>query len=120
VRKELKEQPVLHLYLELRENGYVTAEQVATAVHEQLKKLDKPYAELEAFAGLRPLEVTLLPEGAFHDYIVRQRANGADLAHLKPPHINPSDNIIGYLVNSGVKVTVGSKKTQELEAVPRR
>jgi len=120
VRKEVKEKPVLHLYLEPKENGYVNAEHVAASIHEELKKLDKPYAELESFVGLQPLEVTLLPEGAFHEYKLRQQAAGAELAHLKPPHINPSDNIIGYLVNSGGKVTVGSKKTQELEAVPRR
>ncbi|GAI40925.1 unnamed protein product, partial [marine sediment metagenome] len=90
VRKEVREKPILHLYLELRENGYVTEEQVAESVHHELKRLDAPYADLEVFLGLRPLEVTLLPENAFQGYMLRQQAAGADLAHLKPPHINPS------------------------------
>ncbi len=116
VRKEVKKQPMLHLYLELGQDGYMTAEQAAASIHEQLKKLDKPYTELESFMGLQPLEVTLLPKGAFHEYKLRQQAAGADLTHLKPPHINPSDSIINLLVNSG-RV---SMEERELEAVHSR
>jgi len=117
VRKELKGKPVLHLYLELKENGYITPEQVAASVHEQLKRLDTPYADLESFIGLRPLEVTLLPQEAFQSYMLRQQAAGADLAHLKPPHINPSDGIIDCLVNGSSKIPVTSKKEHQLEAI---
>jgi len=111
VHKEVKEKPVLHLYLELKEDGYVSTEQATALIHEELKKLDKPYAELESIVGLKPLEVTLLPEEAFHKYKLRQQATVADLTQLKPPHINPSDSIIHFLVNSG-KV-----RKEELEVV---
>ncbi len=104
--KEVKDKPALHLYVELKENGYVTAGQVAASVHEELKKLDTSYADLESFTGLRPLEVTLLPQNAFRLYKQRQQASGADLAQLKPPHINPTDAIIDFLVNTAGKVTV--------------
>ncbi len=112
VRKEVREKPILHLYLEPRENGYVTEERVAKLVHHELKRLDAPYADLEAFLGLRPLEVTLLPENAFQGYMARQQAAGADLAHLKPPHINPSDGIIDCLVNGTGKIPVTGKQEQ--------
>ena len=105
-RKEIKDKPRLHLYIELKENGYVTAEQVAGAVHDELKKLDTPYAELESFTDLRPLEVTLLPENAFRLYKLRQQNSGADLTQLKPPHINPSDDAIDFLVNTAGKAVV--------------
>ena len=105
-RKEVKQEPVLHLYIELKENGHITAEQVSTLVHEELKQLDTPYAELESFTGLRPLEVTLLPENAFKLYKLRQKAAGAELVHLKPPHINPSDATRDFLVNTARKVRV--------------
>jgi hypothetical protein len=104
VRKELKEIPILHLYLELGENGRITEEQIARTIHRELKRLDTPYADLEAFLGLRPLEVTILPQNAFQSYMTRQQAAGADLAHLKPPHINPSDSIIDCLVSGGTEV----------------
>ncbi len=103
-RKEVKGKPALHLYIELKENGYVTAEQVATSIHEELKKLDTPYAELESFTGLRPLEVTLLPQNAFNFYKLRQQKSGADLTQLKPPHINSADETIDFLLNPTVKV----------------
>ncbi len=112
-RKEVKDKPVLQLYIELRENGYVTHEQVAAAVHEELKKLDTPYAELESFTGLRPLEVNLLPENAFQLYKLRQQAAGADLTHLKPPHINPSDATVDFLVNTAGKVAIRTKDKVE-------
>ncbi len=112
-RKEVKGEPILHLYIELKENGYIAPEQVANAVHEQLKKLDTPYTELELFTGLRPLEVTLLPESAFRLYKLGQQAAGAELAHLKPPHLNPSDDIIKFLVSTRRKVEVKTKEKVE-------
>jgi len=112
-RKELRHQPVLHLYLELKENGHVTAEEVTASVHEQLKGLDTPYADLETFIGLRPLEVTLLPENTFRSYMLRQQAAGADLAHIKPPHINLSDGIIDSLVNGPLAAPVTQEEDYE-------
>ena len=102
-RKETKEKPILHLYIELKEDG-VTAEQAGISIHEELKKLDTPYAELESFTGLRPLEVSLLPQNAFQLYNQRQQASGADLTQLKPPHINPTGDTIDFLVNTAGKV----------------
>ncbi|MBI4188489.1 MAG: GH3 auxin-responsive promoter family protein, partial [Chloroflexi bacterium] len=99
-RKEAKDKPALHLYIELKNNGHVSAEQVAASVHEELKKLDTPYAELESFTGLRPLEVTLLPENTFQLYKQKQQASGADLSQLTPPHINPPDDTVDFLLNA--------------------
>jgi hypothetical protein len=57
-----------------------------------------------------PIKVILLPEGAFAGYIDQRRAEGADLAHLKPRHINPSDAELSLL-----KVRV--KAVPEVEVV---
>ena len=103
VRKEVKDKPFLHLYIELKETENVTAEEVTAYVHKELKKLDSPYAELEAFTGLRPLEVTLLPPNSFQLYKQRQQSSGSDLTQLKPPHVNPADGTIDFLVNAAVK-----------------
>lgn len=111
-RKEVKIKPTLHLYVELKNNGHVTGEQVAGFIHEELKKLDNPYAELESFTGLKPLEVTLLPENAFNLYKRRQQASGADLTQLKPPHINPSDATVDFLINSSSKVTADMERVK--------
>jgi hypothetical protein len=98
IRKEAGEKPVLHLYLEPKQGVKITAGKATTLIHEELKKLDSDYADAETMLGLRPLKVTLLPEGTFQTYISKQREAGADLAHLKPPHINPSEDAIDKLL----------------------
>lgn len=114
-RKEVKEKPILHLYIEPRDNGHMNAEQVSSLVHEELKKLDAPYSELESFTGLRPIEVTLLPENAFKTYTMKQKAAGAELSRLKPDHINPDDNVIDFLVNKSKKIRVRAER-EKVEA----
>jgi len=103
--------PVLHLFLELKDNYVASETGIATAVYDQIKKLDdgfthKDLASIERMMDLKPIEVTLLRQGAFTNYKNRRQAEGADLAHLKPPHINPSDGVLSVL---GAKV----------EAVPK-
>ncbi len=97
IRKEyLQDKPMLHLYIESK-NGF-SAEEVGSLVHQNLKKMDSGYAELEVMLGVYPLQVTLLPKGAHQGYMNHQRAAGADLAHLKPPRINPSNEVIQLLI----------------------
>jgi phenylacetate-coenzyme A ligase PaaK-like adenylate-forming protein len=100
VRKEVGETPVLHLYLEPKQGVKISEEEITVAIHEELKKLDSDYANLETMLGLKPLKVTVLPAGAFRTYISRQRAAGADLAQLKPPHVNPSEATLEKLLTA--------------------
>ncbi len=101
VRKEIKDKPVLHLYIEIKDNEEeITAEQVAIRVHKALKKLDTPYAELEAFTGLNPLKVTILPANTFQFYKQQKQSTGGKLDQLTPPHINPSNNTIDTLLST--------------------
>ncbi|NOZ73185.1 MAG: GH3 auxin-responsive promoter family protein [Chloroflexi bacterium] len=86
----------LHLYLEPREE--VSAEEVRKSVHDNLKKLNPFYADLEDMLEVTPLLVTLLSPGTFTGYYLEQQAAGADLAHLKPPHMNASDKMIDTLM----------------------
>jgi hypothetical protein len=53
--------------------------------------------------------VTLLPKGSFAAFTAQKQAEGADLAHLKPPHVNPSAKVLSLLtanlpVNTETKV----------------
>jgi hypothetical protein len=99
VRKEQREEaPVLHLYIEPKVGSEIPEQQATDIIHEELKKLDTDYADLETILNLRPLVVTVLPVGSFRSYIDMQQAAGADLAHLKPPHINPTSVAIDALL----------------------
>jgi len=101
--KEIGETAKLHLYLELNDNHIATEEDVAVAVYEQIRKLDdglyvyKDLASLDRLIGFKPIEVTLLPTGTFTNYKNQRQAEGAELAHLKPPHINPPDEALSLL-----------------------
>jgi len=103
-RKEVGDTARLHLYLELADNYIAKEEDVAIAVYEQIKKLEdglyiyKDLASLEKLIGFTPIEVTLLPTGVFANYKNQRQAEGAELTHLKPPHINPSDEVLSLLI----------------------
>ncbi len=106
VRKEMySDRAVLHIYLELRDE-YIASEQgMAGSIYEELGKLDGKYhwkvydmwGNTTDVLGLKPVEVTILPKGAFSNYISQRQAEGADLGHLKPPHVNPSDAVLSQL-----------------------
>ncbi len=68
----------------------------------------------ERLIGFKPIEVTLLPAGVFANYKGQRQAEGADLAHLKPPHINPSDKVLSLLgakarAAPGVEIMLGAE-----------
>jgi hypothetical protein len=98
VRKEVnRSEPILRIYIELKRQGK-TAEEAKIAVHQSLKEINTDWAEMEQMLGWQPLEVTLLPEGAFGRYMLEKQAAGADLAHLKPPQMNATDDMIENLL----------------------
>jgi hypothetical protein len=98
--------PVLRLFIELKKGYRADRADVAAAVREQIIASDSDkgteslirddFAEMISFK----LEVTLVPPGTFADYTARRQAEGADLAHLKPPHINPSPEVLSFLLGS--------------------
>jgi hypothetical protein len=61
------------------------------------------------------VEVNLLPQGAFAQYTAQRRAEGADLAHLKPPHINPSSRVLSLL--SAAPERIAAREEAEKVAV---
>ena len=104
--KEVGEIPRLHLYIELADNYAATEEEIATAVYQEIQKVDdglyiyKDLPILEKLIGFKVIKVTILPAGIFARYKAQQQSEGSDLAHLKPPHINPSSKV---LVSLGVQ-----------------
>jgi hypothetical protein len=124
-RKEtIDDKPVLHIYLELKDNYIASQEGVAAAVYEEFQKLDSiynfnlykfAYGDAVKLLDLKPVKVTFLPQDAFPNYISQRQAEGAALGHLKPPHINPSETVLSVL---GVpKVAVEAVPVTEREEV---
>jgi hypothetical protein len=100
-RKEVNGKPVLHIYLELKGSSrYEVDVKVGRMIHDQLKKLDSPYADLETFTGIYPLKVTLLPADAFKNLKRHLQKAGGDLASHKVLHINPGNETLAILTDT--------------------
>jgi len=116
-------EPVLSLSIELKDGYQGSDADIAAAVREQIINADNgkdtkslirgDFATMIDFK----VEINLLPRGAFANYTAQRQAEGADLAHLKPPHINPSEKVLSLLMTKPeevVKVEAGA----EAAAVP--
>ncbi|HUT68837.1 MAG TPA: GH3 auxin-responsive promoter family protein [Dehalococcoidales bacterium] len=98
-RKEYEgKEPVVHLYIELKEE--IDGKKLEELVHQHLKSLNQDYNNLETMLGLRPVRITIVPPGSFRRYYEERKGEGADLADLKPPHMNAPDNIIKSLLRT--------------------
>jgi hypothetical protein len=107
-RKEYRGgQAVVHLYIEA--NGQSRAEDIRERIQRNLQRLDPDYGELEEVWKVDPLQVTLLPLGSFEAYYEARQREGADLAHLKPQHMNPSEQALGVLLASRAQEEVMSQ-----------
>ncbi|HEY60256.1 MAG TPA: GH3 auxin-responsive promoter family protein [Anaerolineae bacterium] len=89
---------ILHLYLELKESEKQPLNKITSKIRKKLHKVCPEFSDMEALLGNNKLEVTILPSNAFNNYIEAQRQAGADLAHIKPPHMQPNDNVIKRLL----------------------
>lgn len=97
-------QPVLSLFIELKDGQQASEADVAAAIRERVLNSDNNNKDTKSlirddFATMIDfkVEVNLLPRGAFANYTAQRQAEGADLAHLKPPHINPSPKVLALL-----------------------
>lgn len=98
VRKEYRgDKPVMRLYIEPT-NGFSTQE-AESLIHQNLKRLDSDYSDLENMLGSVPLQVSRLEPGAFDRYLQAKRKAGAEMAHLKPPRVNPKESVLELLLD---------------------
>jgi len=104
-RKLSGEKPLLELFIEPKPGAVVCESTLAATIFEEVRRLDDRvnaasiYDSFASMVGRVPVVVKLLPNGAFERYAAAQRAKGADLAHLKPPHINPTESAMELLTS---------------------
>ncbi len=106
---------VLSLLIELKDGLQVSRDEITAAVQEQIiDSGQSSYRESGVVEDWRDalgfqVEVTLLPRGSFAKYTAQRQAEGADLAHIKPPHINPSDEVLSLLLAETEEIIVVKK-----------
>jgi hypothetical protein len=88
----------LNLYLELKEPDSITPESLNALVREGMLKHVPEFPDLEELLGKNHMQVTCLAAGSWSYYMDFQNRVGADLAHVKPPHIQPSDAAMRILL----------------------
>ncbi|MDO9088293.1 MAG: GH3 auxin-responsive promoter family protein [Anaerolineaceae bacterium] len=99
-RKEEKEgKPILHLYLELPEGATTPMNEIEESLRVNFRAMNNEFADFEKMLGMENFVVTRIKDGAFAKYIEEQRAAGADLAHLKPAHMQVPEKVIKRLLN---------------------
>lgn len=108
-------EPVLSLSIEPKDSYQGSEADIAAAVRELIINSDSNRGTKslirDDFATMIDfkVEVNLLSQGAFANYTAQRRAEGADLAHLKPPHINPSEKVLSLLRAKPEEVRVGTE-----------
>jgi hypothetical protein len=99
-RKEEKEgKPILHLYLELPEGAATPMDEIEESLRVNFRAMNNEFTDFEKMLGKENFVVTRLKDGAFATYIDEQRKAGADLAHLKPTHMQAPEKVIKRLLN---------------------
>lgn len=104
-RKEYdNNQGYLRLYMEL--DDVIDTGELERLIDRELKDVHVDYKDLESMIGLQPVRVTLLSKGTFQRYYEAKQKEGADLAHLKPPHMNASNDIIQLIMRLSQEILV--------------
>jgi len=93
-KEEVRGDLILHLYLELDERNNTSAEDLTRSIRAAFQETKSEFIDLEYILGGDHLQVTRLPNGSFTHFMEARRQEGADLAHIKPPHMQPSEAII--------------------------
>jgi hypothetical protein len=91
--------PTLHIYIELAKPGSIPEEKVQEMVRQSFSTRYSDYDGMKEILNIEPVTVSLLQGGSFAAYMKSKVAAGADLDHLKPPHMKPPDEDLTKLVN---------------------
>jgi hypothetical protein len=95
-----QDNPVLHIYIEPLPGQNASLDGVRGKIRQYLLENNDEYKDTEEILGSDPLVVSYLSVGAFDAYMAAQQASGADLAHLKPPHMQPSQAALERLLSA--------------------
>jgi hypothetical protein len=115
-------EPVLHLLIELKSSPTTSKKDAFTAINQQIIEsgrstfttsgVSEDWRDSLDFS----VDITFLPRGSFAEYTALRQAEGADLAHLKPPHINPSEEVLSALLGEVEETIVVTKVKTGTEA----
>jgi hypothetical protein len=95
-----QDKPFLHVYIEPLPGQNNSLDEVREKIRQYLLENNNEYQDTEEILGTDPLVVSFLTIGAFEAYMEAQQAAGADMAHIKPAHMQPSQAVMARLVGT--------------------
>ena len=99
-RKEFNsENVILHIYLEPKPSENIAVGEYRQQLGLELSKLSPEFSGLDEILGRNPIQISLLKPGSFDAYMKQKQQEGADLAHIKPAHMQPSDQVMKRLLD---------------------
>ena len=93
-------EPILHLYIELNGSDETSSEQLTPMIRASLQQVNSDFTDLEYMLGSDHLKVTRLANNSFKRYMEDRQRAGSDLAHVKPPHMQPSNDVLNRLLQT--------------------
>ncbi len=106
----------LNVYIELRGGNQVNEAMIEKALLQQIINGDNDsFTSSQVHQGVLDMipikiKVTILPSSTFARYTAQKRAEGADIAHLKAQHVNPSQKVLASLLSTSNYVSGMTKK----------
>jgi hypothetical protein len=100
-KEEVGGDPILHLYIELSDSYEASSDQLTRLIRTGLQQVSSDFTDLEYMLGSNHLQVTRLANNSFMRYMEDRRCAGSDLAHVKPPHMQPSEEVLKRLLRIG-------------------
>lgn len=91
--------PTLHIYIELADPASHSEENVQLLIQKSFSERYSDYNDMKEILNSEPVIVSLLQKGAFAAYTKAKVDAGAELAHLKPPHMKPAKEVLMNLVS---------------------
>lgn len=97
---------ILNIMIEPGANNQIENSEMEKLLCEQILKADQDtFTSSHAHNVMSDmvefkLKLTLLPKGSFARYSAQKQAEGSDFAHLKPPHVNPSQKVMASLLDA--------------------
>jgi hypothetical protein len=117
-------EPVLNVLIEPKKSTAYTEEGLTGTLQKYI--IDEGRSSYES-SGIKEdwrdsldfsVKVTLLDHGTFARYTAMKQAEGADLAHIKPPHVNPPERVLSALLPQEDEMIIVKKSRKQASTTP--
>ena len=95
------EHPILHIYIEGTETD---SNRLAVDLDNALIETNEEYAGFHSILEVNPIKVGILTPGTLQAYMAEKQAEGVDPGQLKPPRMQPSDQVTDRLLAISAKL----------------